>query len=511
MADRPIVPRIVKPRKRSNWWRNIIAIDRDEVLLETTGQLYSVRDDLETIIIAQPSSLVVAHNVGFIVKDLDRHFSVLTNWNFKAVPVEREVWKPNRAANIVVTDTVIGWFGFKGRVHFPLDPLVFSRSTVHDLIPGDAPTIAKLLLWGQQYREWMLTQGITFKTTQGGVASALLRDSRFYPNARRKVPAATNAKARPKLPGNYYRLKTSTAALHRTALYFDQIRAHHSCARDLSFPDADSLYGKGRFRNPDKADKLHARSGTAFFDRLIQEPGLFCLDVINKGKYGEREYPLPIQERPGRQRVYVYSNELDYLRSNATIIEGIVAAWTSAESETGLNRYAEWSLAELDKQVEKQAWLKPCLLATYGVLATTPRRLKIGFRQSVKGTDKKYPVGGALLDVKEHATRADREANIVNVIHRGMIEAETRLRSLKLAKLLDDAGLRIIAIYADSVFASTERGQTLPMLPTGWKIEAALTALQFVNEVSFVSNELVKLPGITREERDRVAHRLRNV
>lgn len=506
--DRPITPRTVKPRKRANQWRGIIAVDGDDVLVESTGEIHS-RDELETIIITQPSSLVIAHNASFVVKALDDAFRGNANWNFRATPVEREVWKPNRTANVVVTDTVIGWFGFKGRVHYPLDPLVFCKSTVHDIIPGDAPTVIKLLLWGQQYREWMLRQGIAFKTTQGGVASAMLRDKRFYPEPRRKVPAATNERARPRLPGNYYRLQTSPWYEHRSAVYFDQIRAHHSAARDIRFPHADTLYGKGRFRNPDSATKWYARIGTEFFDSVLSRPGLFCLDVVNKGKYGDSEYPLPIQEKPGRQRVYVYSNELDYLRSHGTIIEGIVAAWTSHTYETGLNKYAVWALEEIDRDPDNAAWLKPALLATYGVLATSPRRLKIGFRHSSKGVPKKYPVGGGLLDVKEHATRSAREANTANVIHRGMIEAETRIRSLKMAKHLDDHGLRVIAIYADSVFATTDTGQTLPMLPDGWKIEAALTRLKFVNDVSFVSEEVVKLPGITREERDRLALRYR--
>lgn len=507
--ERPIDPRNVKPRKASRQWRNIIVVDTETVLLENTGEILP-RTQLEEIIICERPSLVVAHNVNVVVRELDEAFRDIPQWNFKATPVEREIWKPNRGSRITTTDTVIGWFGFKGRIHYPLDPLVFSRSTVHDIIPGDQHTSMKLLEWASQVREWLIRQGISLKTTQGGVAGTLLRDPRFYPAARRKVPAATNERARPKLPGNYYRLHTAPWIQHQAAVYLDQVRAHHSAARDLAFPCANSLYAKGRFHDPENATKWHARAGTSFFDRLIQEPGLFCLDVINPGAINPDHHPLPIQERPGRTRVFAYSNELEYMRAGGTIIEGIVAAWTSTKAENGLNTYARWSMEELDANPDKAGWLKPCLLSTYGVLASTPRRAQIGFRRSLQGEVRQWPVGGALLDVHVRATTKAREAAIANVIHRGMIEAETRLRSLQMARYMIDHGFRVLAVYADSVFVSGD-DRTLPFLPDGWKVESALTRLQFVNDVSFVSDEVTKLPGIDRHEQDRLAVKYRGM
>lgn len=504
--QRPVTPKIVKPRKPVLDFKWIVAVDDECVFVERTGEVHE-RSALPALVATEPSSLVVAHNVGIVVRELDELYSHLPIWNFRAMPIEREIWRPNRERRTMVRDTVIAWFGFKdlhkpgktaGRYHYPLDPIVFSKATAHDLIPGDEPTAMKLFRWADQLRAWMLKQQIPMKPTHGGVAALLLKDSRFYPEARRKVPRATNDKAREQLPGNYYRLRVPTWKEY-DAIYLDQSNSHHSCAAALSLPCANGLYGNGRFRDPLSVDaRPYARFGTRLFDKAIARHGLFYLKLNNR-QFGKDEFPLPCQEKPGAVSAFVYSNEIPYLLETGTHIEAIVASWTSAQVDTGLPAYAEWSLEELAEHPDYRKWLKPCLLATYGALAGRPRKVEIGHRRAKGGTDTAYPVGGSLIPVKAKRTKGESEAIVANVIQRGMIEAETRLRSVKMAGYMTGHGFEVLAVYADSVFVSA--GQTIPFLPEGWKVEAALTRLRFYNDVSFESDQVTKLPGISRDDR----------
>jgi hypothetical protein len=72
-------------------------------------------------------------------------------------------------------------------------------------------------------------------------------------------------------------------------------------------------------------------------------------------------------------------------------------------------------------------------------------------------------------------------------------------------------GHKVLAIYADSVFLEYRFGDTIPMLPEGWRLQATLTRLQFLNDVSFVADEMAKLPGITDAERAVLQRRYRRL
>lgn len=142
--------------------------------------------------------------------------------------------------------------------------------------------------------------------------------------------------------------------------------------------------------------------------------------------------------------------------------------------------------------------MKPALLATYGILASRPKQIEFGFRIAAKGEPVVYrtPHGG--LEAMRVQTSRELESSVVNVIHRGMIEAETRARSLRLARDLAAGGHEVLAIYADAVFI---RSASVPLLPHPWRVSGHLTDLRFFNATSFTSNELERLPGIPRETR----------
>jgi hypothetical protein len=495
-------------------------VDGDTVYCERTGEILPL-DKLTSLVCSEAPFILVAHNVAQVIAWLDKKFDPYPRWQFRVTPIQREVWRPNNERCTLVThDTIVNFFGFQranghseNRYHLALDPLLLARKNVHELIPGDAPVPVKLAEWGAQVRAWCLLNGLQLKPTGGGLAAQLLRDRRFYPEDRRKVPKSTNAKARPALPGNYYRLRCDPWISH-TATYYDQSASHHSCARALQLPNANSLYAKGKFqtfagitwnkRGLPPGVRYWAAAGRPLFERAIKQHGLFLLGIRTPAKT-RTGFPLPCQETPGFKLAYVWSNELDYLREGGTLIEGIMVAWTSPETDTGLARYAEWSLSQTRENPEALGWLKPTLLAAYGILAANPRPLEFGYKRAKSGEPKAYPVGGQLLKVLAKTTSGLQEASTVNVIHRGMIEAETRLRSIQLARDLTRQGFRVLAIYADSVFVENDH-RNVPFPPDGWKIQEELTNLRFFNDVSFTSDQITKLPGIPKDDLLRLSH-----
>lgn len=525
MCERPIVPLTVKPRKPVTVTTGVTfsgpylvvrfrpcpdSHPHDEMLfVEETGEILPA-SDLPMVTLTSKPFIYVARSSGISLVELNEFFEDDQAWQFRLTPHDREIWKPNRPGKpTIVRQVIINFFGFRkgyGRkenlYHQVLDPDLFlHRFGLDDIVPGDMCELEKLRTWAMALREWAVFNGLKLQPTSGSLAAQLLRDARFYPNDRRKVPRPTNARARDVLPGNYYLLRAEERKQY-PAIYIDQVSAHHTCAASISLPDADRLYAKGCFHDLSKG-RLWAKRGTRLYERAIRQHGLFYLAVTNPQDWKKTSFPLPCQQSKGPQHIFVWSNEVDYLIETGTQVWGIIAAWTSDRVDTGIPRYAHWALSELRTQGPNSAWLKPTLLSAYGILAAAPRRFETAYRRSDTGERVVYPLGGELVEVKRHRSVNTRESGTANVIHRGMIEAETRLRSLRMARDLTAAGCHVLAIYADSVFIDATIG-TLPLLPSEWSIKGELTNLEFFNSVSFTSRELTKLPGIPRSEIDRI-------
>ena len=528
---RPVLPR--KPRHLD---KKVIAIDGDDVLLED-GTLLAF-SELPLIIRTQPSSILIAHHFGRVIRYLDKEFEGNDLWQFRASPVERSAWAPNRKRQAQLRDCIIGYIGFKGEnkkkghYHYPLSPHTFCLKSVNELrrgIPDESATIIKLMEWGKEVRKFLQDNDLNLSPTSGGIAAQLLKDGRFYPNPRRKVPRHTNALAREHLPGNFYRLydaKESKDIMDRQpprkareidgkfqapkltnngpgykATYLDQTSAHHVAASKLQFPCANTLERYGRYST--LKDRSFAKHGTDKFNKIIKYHGLFYL-AIEVPRFFDNDFPLPECEskEPGYKRGFFYSNEIPYLLELGVRIRHIIAAWVSPDVETGLNKYADWAMDEIKlAHRNSKPWLKPTLLSTYGVLAAKPKLLEFGYKRAEGGEPKRYPCGSGFIDVQAKASTKLREPLMANVIHRGMIEAQTRLESLKFARELAKQGHSILAIYADSIFVAD--GKPLPLLPFPWRIQEYLTGLKFESATHFTSAQLSKTPGVPAHMRGR--------
>ena len=506
-GPRPEPNRPVKPRKPRHIDKPIMAVDKNQVLLED-GQVESFTD-LPLLIRTQPSSIIVAHHFGAIIKFLDTEFDSNPLWQFRATPIERTSWAPERKRQSVMKDCIINYFGFKGErkqaghYHYALSPHIFCLKSVNELrraVPGENATIIKLMEWAKEIRDFLQKHNLNLSPTAGGIAAQLLRDDKFYPSARRKVPRSTNAKAREQLPGNFYRLYEAKErrSVHKAA-YLDQSAAHHTAAAEIQFPASNTLMQRGRYST--LVDKPFARYGTDKFNDFISQHGLFYLS-FEAPRFFSGDFPLPACDiNPGYGRAYFYSNELSYLKRLGVRIRSIIACWTSPDTESGLNRYAEWALGQIrDAPSDSRPWLKPTLLATYGVLAARPKVLEFGYKHAKNSEPKKYPCGSGFLDVEARCTTKEWEPLTANVIHRGMIEAQTRLRSLEFARELTGQGYTILAVYADSIFV--ESSKDLPLISPPWRVQEYLTGLRFQSSTHFTSQEISKTPGLPANFRD---------
>lgn len=511
-------PRTVKPRKPTTPAHlGIIAIDEHSAYIERTGEVIPYLE-LTGRLRSEPSSLFVVNNCSWLLWEFHERLQEVADWQYRITPVKREYYSMNSAnkgRRTKTMDTLVNYFGFRGsrqgreggHWHYMLDPSLFARVKSVELLQGDGPYLQRLHAWGQDVRQWCAEHSLKVTPTAGGIAGQLLRDPRFYPDPRRKVPRATNARAREVLPGNYYKLFT---AENRTvdAIYLDMKSAHHNAAADLTFPSSNGLLARGHFRDTDATDATVPDSAPWLsvkdpaYQEALKAHGLFLLRLAVPKIKADR-FPPPFMEQSGRRLAWVYSNELPTVHALGGVIEGIEASWTAYGEDPGLNKYAAWALSELATMTDtRKLWAKPTLLATYGILAAKPRTSEFAYLRADGGTPRMYPAGHGVLPAMAHTTLTPSEVVTANVIHRGMIEAETRKRCLDLARALASHGCRVLAIYADAVFV--EMGTQLPLMPAPWSVKSECTRLTFYNSTSFTSVQMTRLPGVPQEARERL-------
>lgn len=449
--------------------------------------------------------MLVCHNPHKVFDKAHKAFSDDPQWNMRASVNTAERFHLDgtvREPKVRTTrDLRIGFFGFRmGDRHtqyfHPISPYDFMND-FRDYGDLKWPEYVRLYQWGGHVRKWMRKHKLRFSPTRGGLSAQLLRDKRFYPSPRRKVPKLTNEKARNAMPGNFYAMRDGTVGLLIPALYVvDQKNAHHYAAETVNLPNGNSLFAYGRFGT--LSDKPYARENRPRFETLIREHGLFRVTVwVPKGLAG---MVPPWAMNHGLRSVFLYSNELRLCAELGIEIRSISYAWTSPDTDTGLRKYAQWAQNEIAQNPDHKAWLKPTLLSAYGILGVRPRHIEMAYWQSKKGEPHRYFVGPTPVILKRTRTRKKIQPYIANTIHRGMIEAETRTLSIRLARQLENEGHTVIAIHSDAVLVQ-DTGQQLPLLPPPWRVKERLGGFKAVDTVSFESDELVILPGRKRNVR----------
>lgn len=480
-----------------------MALSNGEALTED-GLSFTESEIIESLEFRQPT-IFASRNVAAFVARCTMFHQDNPRWNFQAKTTERETFRPDKERPPVRVSVVINWFGFtKTKTQPPLrfvalDPVTFYGRSLDEIYPDIQNDTLKLLLkWATDIRRFCSENEIAPKPTAGSLASQFLRDGRFYPNSRRKVPTFINATGRRALPGNHYGLFAIEGNRREySAVYIDQKRSHHYHAQHTILPNANSLYARGRY------DSLDSGRCIPISDSFS---GLYYLHYTVPS-IAPKFTIFPGQKPNTRYAGFIFSNELSFLRDSGYTIHGATASWGSFDYDAGIKTYSAWAQSELDKQGDPK-WLKPILLSTYGVLAIRPRPVSYVYGHTHRDSESvSIPTGQNPLIGYLVGTESGKkiEPGFANVLHRGMIEASCRVESVGFAQYLTDVlGFTVLSIYADAVIIEKpERYShilTHNKLPEPWRIVATLNHLQFLNRQAFTSGEMTKLPGIVNRD-----------
>lgn len=447
-----------------------------------------------------PGSLLVCNNPVKILLHLQEIFKDHPEWNFKISIHDKDTYV-NGVIKTHAEDATVSFCGFRNVehkhtwYHYFISPNRYTRSTINELVEGEHPEISKLYEWGQSLYDFCQRHNLKPSSSAGGIASQLLRDPKFYPADRRKVPMATNERAREALPGNHYEMRGVLKRVYASAIYYDQQNAHHWAAANVKLPHADWLYARGYFHSDRDDPRMWCQPGDPEYDYVIQnEVGLLFLRV-SVPTYLDGYLP-EWASRQGLHDVYIYTNELSLVKALGIEIRHMYACWTSPLIDKGIPAYSEWAQDQIKKHPQDKPWLKSLLLSTYGILAAKPRVYEFGYYRA-KGIPQGFHMGPYELQIMRTSTKKKNQLPVANVIHRGMIEAETRKLSIELARQFESEDHEVLSIYADGVIVrdSPINPHQFPLVPEPWIEKHRLKHIAFTDTTSFRSDILSKMPG----------------
>lgn len=518
MSGYPLGPKIVKPARPREWYLDLVIVAPTGVLVERTGEVLP-RDRLAEIAAREPKSLFVTQSADRMLYELHQVYQSDPTWDYQVKPTHT---KGTGGKAKRVTATVVRHFGWKNqgkgrerRYHLCLDPSPFCAATIDELIDQPGDELLRLFIWAKLLRDWIIAQNLPPSLSAGALGAALLRSPLWFTDSR-KVPRATNARLRPFLPGNHYRLYTDELTRHQ-AVKLDMTAAHHQVAAHLPLPHANTFVLRG---NKPQLD-TDGTEGTPpdwcgvtsrKYRTVIDSHHGFIFARVIVPHVPRGAVVHPVMECSGRQDVGLWTTALPHLLDAGLVIEAIYWTASTPETDPALNQYARFALraiSEVDPLLRPT--VKRVLLAAYGIKASTPSRMERGVRLSDHGESGAYPAGSGVLPVKRIRLSTEVEPLLAHVAHRAMIEEGLRVRVIEQAQNLQRTGHRVLAIYADALMVEAN-GRTLPLLPDPWKSAEPLTDLRFLTDTgtAYTSREETRMPGVPRERRQFV-ERLRHM
>lgn len=370
--------------------------------------------------------------------------------------------------------------------------------------PGVSRDILEVVAIARKSLQVLSERGVSRWTpTKGGLAARMLKASPEWEQGRHGAPRFVNDIGRLHLPGNHYGLGIPTKEVIRRALYLDQDGAHHAAAAAAPIPHPHHIRERGNAHALSEGSiKPWAHNSSPLLRELQDEHyGLFaCLLTVGNVPNSLRHMVPRWMQQAGTRVVYLHSNEWWYLTLQWVQLNYVVCAWTSTVKDPAIPEYARWA-KEAAKDFRP---LKPTLLAAYGMLAVKHDNVSVtywgGPNVATRGMRTAIPVAGHMRELQWRREADAKGPSTAHVIARGIIEAETRLRSLQYAWELHSAGLRVLSVYVDGIMVE---GDSVPLVPPGWSVKTGLTDLMFYAPNSYVSMEEEKLPGIPKDDLDR--------
>lgn len=359
------------------------------------------------------------------------------------------------------------------------------------------------------------SRGVTIGRSRGSLARKLLRASPMWKcledeqGQRRPAPKWINDEARKHSPGNHYSIsnKIRKAVSIPHCYYIDQTSAHHSIVSQIVLPHPNHIRGRGFTK-----EALLQGHYPKWTEQVPNgHVGLFCchVEIMQIPISLKHLYPKWVTQRePGHHVVWLYTPDLRLLENDHLVkLLYLTCGFSTTDNDPALTEYAGWSMERLARPDKK--YTKATLLAAYGMLQFNPIGWKSyrywGGTEQSRGTPIEVPVAGIMKEVT--VSFPDWvQLDTTNVCARGMIESETRTRSLEYARELHHSGYHVVQIYADALVVETDH---LPFTPPGWRVDKSLTNVLIPAVNSIISDQMVKRPGMSREDSERVrqAHR----
>lgn len=375
-----------------------------------------------------------------------------------------------------------------------------------DLLKEDPPKdVTQQLEMALALLEMCSHRGVEFRGTRGGLGNAMLKSSPHWEKDRRAAPRLVNDKARSYLPGNFYsissKIQNQAIAGMKHCYYIDQSSAHHNIVKEVPLPHPQHVHARGNWKTykgrwclPESPTGQKIMTGT--HRGLI----LCRIHMATIGPTMQHLYP-PWALKRGTKDVWLWTPELRLLNDHRIQLEYFVASLTATTHDLVLPEYATFALGELGINEQRAGYKKGSLLAAYGMLAFNGAGKTIFRYWGGKNSRPKcnIPLAGEVAESRIQIP--DRvQLSTVNVVARGLIESETRTRSIEYARKLHSQGFHIPQIYADGLLVETDQ---LPFIEDGWRISHSLTNVFIPRRNAIVSDQIVKLPGIGRTEGDR--------
>lgn len=335
-------------------------------------------------------------------------------------------------------------------------------------------------------------RGVRPRYSPGAMGGALLRASPRWDSDRRPAPWFISEKARQYLPGNHYALRDSyTLKTVKQAYYLDQQSSHHTIASTIIIPHPHTMRARGYFRAVEAGRYPPWLSSTS--DELLNHVGLLGAMVECMTIPRQRQHLYPRWAcSPGKRFMWIWTPDLRLL-DRFTQIRWVSCALTSYTPDLALLEYAQWCLHQL--QHYKHDAIKSSLLAAYGLLGVRSG-LEID-SYTIHGREKPPRAEECMMPIVGKSYRSTvvtrRVSAIQNVVARGVIEAETRARSLEYARELEGQGIPVAQIYADGIIVDTDQ---LPFVPKYWRVAAELTNWKSTAPNNLFSDNMVRTPGI---------------
>lgn len=482
----------IKPLRLKFQWYPIVATNLELTMFESvvTEDIFT-KDHCPQLLqgIREMPHIWATVDPGTLFMQMHSLYKGDPNWSYRGLQSTKIIPDLSRKLDrdIGVMNTHVWRFGWRrtsrtnhaSQMHFLLDLRGFL--TREELRSQPVLPVELLFERAQEVRDFCHSMGLGPRHNFAGIASTLLRHPQFYPQERKRVPTWLNEKARPYLPGNHYDVMTKVGVIIKAASYHDQRSAHHHAALNVYMPTSDSLMGKGFTKGE---GRIWLRPTDTNWNRVLAEYGLFLMrvQVPQYPEYDLRFLPHGMRQA-GIYSAPVWSSELPWLQEIGVKFLGIHWALTGDEVDEGIRRYAEWAL----EQAERHPNLKQMLLATYGILgsrASSQAPIRQGDTDDIYWDQHKFR--GTAGEWSEY-----RSAPATNVVQRGIIEAYTRMLTLRYACSLPRHTQ--LAIYGDAVIID---GHIVCPMPEPWREKGELTNLTFRNAVQFTSDQISRLPGV---------------